>query len=127
MKSISLDALADEKLARARHSRNGRAAYTVHGGHDHALKQTVVALAKGHRFREDGGLGEATLPVLRGRVRLTTVRDTWEGVSGDQLTIPSQRHSPYVPQDLVILLTVLTDQNATPPSAAASSGAKVQA
>jgi quercetin dioxygenase-like cupin family protein len=126
MKSISLNALGDEQLARARHSRHGRAAYTVHGGHDHALRQTVVALAKGHRFREDGALGEATLQVLRGRVRLTTVRDTWEGVPGDQLTIPPQRHSLDVPQDSVILLTVPTDHDATPPSIAASNGAKVQ-
>jgi quercetin dioxygenase-like cupin family protein len=127
MKSIPLDALADEQLARARHSCSGRAAYMIHGGHDHALQQTVVALAKGHRFREDAGLGDATLRVLRGRVRLTTARDSWEGLAGDQLTIPSQQYSPDVPQDSVILVTVLTDHYATPWSAGPAEGQKVPA
>ncbi|MBI3691077.1 MAG: LuxR family transcriptional regulator, partial [Mycolicibacterium aromaticivorans] len=52
MYSISLTELADEQLATARSSNSGRAAHTVHGGHDHPLRQTLIALAKGHELSE---------------------------------------------------------------------------
>ena len=44
MDSISLTSLADEKLAEARETHSGRAAHTIHGGHTHELRQTVLAL-----------------------------------------------------------------------------------
>ena len=45
MESISLIDMAEEKLTEARTAHSGRAAHTIHGGHDHELRQTVMALA----------------------------------------------------------------------------------
>ena len=47
MESISLTSLAAEKLVEARQSHSGRAAHTIHGGHSHELRQTVLALLAG--------------------------------------------------------------------------------
>ena len=41
MKSVPPAALADERVARARHAHNGWAAHTIHGGHNHALRRTL--------------------------------------------------------------------------------------
>ena len=48
----SLDALARELLAAASASSSGRAARTVYGGHEHVLRQTVIALAAGQAVAE---------------------------------------------------------------------------
>nr|WP_090338674.1 hypothetical protein [Mycolicibacterium malmesburyense]CRL66651.1 cupin domain-containing protein [Mycolicibacterium malmesburyense] len=109
MKSIPLQVLADEQLGRARRC-GGHAAYTVHGGPDRGLRQTVVALTKGLRLRQEADPAEATLQVLCGRVRLSTVDDHWDGVTGDQLTLPTRRHCLDALQDSVILLTVHADE-----------------
>ena len=42
MDSMSLTDLASEKLAQAEQSHSGRAAHTIHGGHSHELRQTVL-------------------------------------------------------------------------------------
>jgi hypothetical protein len=47
MESISLIDMAEEKLTEARTAHSGRAAHTIHGGHDRELRQTVMALAAG--------------------------------------------------------------------------------
>ncbi|BBX06789.1 cupin domain-containing protein [Mycolicibacterium aichiense] len=109
MDSISLTQLADEQLAAARSSNSGRAAHTVHGGHDHPLRQTVIALAKGHELSEHHTPGETTLQVLRGHVRLATADDAWEGKTGDLLVVPRDRHGLQAIDDSVVMLTVLAD------------------
>jgi quercetin dioxygenase-like cupin family protein len=50
--------------------------------------------------------GEATIVVLKGRVRLLAGDDVWDGRSGDMLVIPEIRHSVEAVEDSVILLTV---------------------
>ncbi|GGJ48313.1 hypothetical protein GCM10010121_069320 [Streptomyces brasiliensis] len=50
--------------------------------------------------------GEATLLVLRGRVRLTSGDTSWEGRTGDLITIPEARHSVQAVEDAAVLLTV---------------------
>ena len=50
--------------------------------------------------------GEATLHVLRGRVRLACGDDSWEGSKGDLIEVPNARHSLYALEDSVVLLTV---------------------
>jgi len=67
---LSLDALARELLGQARSSDAGRSSETVYGGHEHVLRQTVIALAAGRELSEHGNPGESTLLVLRGRVHL---------------------------------------------------------
>ena len=71
MDALSLTALADEQIAAARASSAGRSARTIHGGHTHALRQTVLALLAGQALGEHESPGEATLQVLVGRVRLS--------------------------------------------------------
>ena len=48
MRAASLDRLGDEQLVLARAATSGRAAVTVHGGREHDLRQTLIALAAGH-------------------------------------------------------------------------------
>ncbi len=102
----SLSVLAAEQLVKARQSTSGRAAHTVYGGHDHALRQTVIALAAGHELAEHESPGEATLQVLLGRVRLTAGDETWEGGQGSFVAIPPARHALAALEDAAVLLTV---------------------
>jgi hypothetical protein len=57
---LSLTELADEQLSLACNSHSGRAAHTLHGGHDHRLRQTLIALAAGHELGEHHSPGETT-------------------------------------------------------------------
>lgn len=109
MESLSLTELADEQLAAARAAHSGRAARTIHGGHDHMLRQTLIALAAGRELSEHHNPGQSTLQVLRGRVRLSTADEEWRGAAGDFLVIPPQRHAVLADEDSVMLLTVLAD------------------
>lgn len=102
----SLTTLAEEQLAAARTAQHGRSARTVHGGPDHRLRQTVMALVAGHSLAEHDSPGEATLQVLRGQVRLTSQDQSWTGAAGDLLVIPDARHSLHADEDSVVLLTV---------------------
>jgi quercetin dioxygenase-like cupin family protein len=102
----SLDALAREQLEAAHSASSGRAARTVYGGHEHVLRQTVIGLRAGHALAEHQNPGEATLHVLRGRVRLISGDTTWDGRTGDLLIIPDATHSLEAIDDSAVLLTV---------------------
>lgn len=106
MEGQSLTDLATELLAKARQGHSGRAAHTVYGGHEHGLRQTLIALAAGHELGEHESPDEATLQVLDGRVRLTDSHDAWEGGVGDHIAIPPDRHALAAVEDAVVLLTV---------------------
>ena len=108
MEAISLTDLGDEQLDKARGASSGRAAVTVHGGHEHDLRQTLIALADGRSLGEHDAPGEATLQVTVGRVRLTAGEDIWEGSAGDHVVIPPHRHDLAALTDAVVLLTVAT-------------------
>jgi quercetin dioxygenase-like cupin family protein len=106
MDGLSLGGLVDEHLGVAREQGSGRSSVTVHGGREHHLRQTLIALAGGRSLGEHESPGEATLQVLRGRVRLHAGGETWEGASGDFLLIPPERHDLEALEDAAVLLTV---------------------
>lgn len=108
MITTSLARLGEEQLDRARTASSGRSAVTVHGGREHDLRQTLIALAEGRSLGEHESPGEATLQVLVGRVRLHAGDETWEGSAGDHVVIPPARHDLAALMDAVVLLTVAT-------------------
>ncbi|MDN5744798.1 MAG: LuxR family transcriptional regulator [Nocardioidaceae bacterium] len=107
----SLTALAEEHLHKARDASSGRSALTVHGGRDHHLRQTLLALRAGVQLGEHDSPGEATLQVLTGEVVLhgpSGSNQSWPASAGDLLPIPPMRHDLAATTDAVVLLTVLT-------------------
>ena len=106
MLKTSLTALARHQLALATTAASGRSSSTVYGGHEHMLRQTVIALAGGQTLSEHENPGEATVHVLHGRVRLDAGEASWEGSAGDLLIVPDARHTLVAVEDAVVLLTV---------------------
>lgn len=107
MQKFSLDALAREQLERARATESARSSATVFGGHEHAMRQTLVALLAGASLSDHENPGEATLHVLTGRVELSVGDDRWEGRAGDLIVIPESRHGLLAHEDSAVLLTAV--------------------
>lgn len=106
MEKFSLDAQVRELMEAATTASSGRKATTVYGGHEHVLRQTLIALTAGSTMTEHESPGEATLMVLRGRVRLRSGETSWDGIGGDLLIVPAERHSLEALEDAAALLTV---------------------
>lgn len=106
MQKLSLDAQVRDNLKRAAAASTGRSADTVYGGHEHVLRQTLIAMTSGTTLAEHENPGEATIHVLHGRVRLLSGENSWDGISGDLLIIPAARHSLEALEDSAVLLTV---------------------
>lgn len=108
MMNVSLTALAREQLELAGSATSGRSARTVFGGHEHSLRQTMIALTAGSKLDDHANPGEATVHVLHGRVRLVAGETKWEGAAGHLIEVPDATHSLLALEDSVILLTVVT-------------------
>jgi quercetin dioxygenase-like cupin family protein len=102
----SLTALARQQLELAQQASSGRSSQTVYGGHEHVLRQTVIALDGGQMLDEHENPGEATVHVLHGRVRLAAGDTAWEGSPGDLLIVPDARHTLEALTASAVLLTV---------------------
>lgn len=76
------------------------------GGHDHVLRQTVIALLADRELKEHANPGEATLQVLLGRVVLNAQGVAATGEQGDLMIIPAVPHSLQALEESVVLLTV---------------------
>lgn len=98
--------MAREQLNRAKGEDSGRSATTVFGGHEHVLRQTLIALREGRSLDDHHTLDDATLQLLTGRVRLTVGENQWIGWAGDLLVIPGAMHGLDALEDSTILLTV---------------------
>lgn len=107
MDNISLSALAREQLELARGASSGRSAKTVYGGHEHTLRQTLIALAAGQKLDEHENPGEATVHVLHGRVRLVAGDNSWRGAAGHLMVVPDTRHTLEAEEDSAVLLTAV--------------------
>lgn len=59
MEKSSLTALTRQQLKIAQQASSGRSAKTVYGGHEHVLRQTLIALAAGHKLDDHDNPGEA--------------------------------------------------------------------
>jgi len=110
MERIDLGGLVEEQLAKARAGTAGRSAVTVHGGRESVMRQTVVALREGAGLDAHDSPGEATLQVLRGRIRFTTLgsgaETSTELAAGEYAVLPPERHAVAALDDAAILLTV---------------------
>lgn len=94
------------QLQIARDASSGRSAHTIYGGHEHILRQTMVALRGGSELHEHENPGEATVQVLHGRVTLIALEDCWNGSPGDLMFVPDTRHTLKAVEDSVVVLTV---------------------
>jgi quercetin dioxygenase-like cupin family protein len=107
MQKKALPAVARQELARALAASSGRSASTVYGGHEHQLRQTVIALRAGESLSEHPNPGEATVQVLQGRVLMRSGDVSWNGSPGDLIIVPDGTHSLDAIDDSVVLLTVV--------------------
>lgn len=106
MQRISLDALARQQLEQAARAGGGHTADTAYGGREKVLRQTVIGMVSGATLAEHENPGEATVQVLRGRVRLVAGDQSWEARTGDMIFVPQSRHSLEALEDSAVLLTV---------------------
>ncbi|MFC4562607.1 LuxR family transcriptional regulator [Nocardiopsis mangrovi] len=106
MNKFSLDALVRRHLEAAATASSGRSAETFHGGHEHVLRQTLIALSSGNELSEHPSPGESTLLVLHGRVRLSSGGDHWDGRVHDVIIVPREPHTVTALEDAAMVLTV---------------------
>ncbi|MFD4179929.1 cupin [Rhodococcus sp. NPDC058514] len=111
MISSSLNTVFDEHLATAKASPRGISVATVHGGKGKTLRQLLIVMTAGHGLADHESPGEATLQVLRGRVRVEAQGQVWEGAAGDLLDIPDARHNLTATEESAALLTVAVAQS----------------
>lgn len=107
MQKVSLAALARHELEQALRANSGRSAKTIFGGHEHQLRQTLIAMRAGVSLSEHENPGEATVLVVKGRVLLRSGDVSWNGSPDDLMIMPSALHSVDAVEDSVILLTVV--------------------
>jgi quercetin dioxygenase-like cupin family protein len=107
VQKTSLTALARTEMQSALRASSGRSAKTVYGGHEHRLRQTLIALKANETLAEHENPGEATVLVVQGRILLTAGEEEWSGWTGDLIIVPDAPHSVTAVEDSSILLTVV--------------------
>jgi quercetin dioxygenase-like cupin family protein len=110
MQKTSLTALARHELEAASRAPSGRSAKTIYGGHEHQLRQTLIALRAGQSLGEYENPGEATVLVVAGRVIVHCGQDSWSGWNSDLIILPPAAHRIEAVEDSVVLLTVVKER-----------------
>jgi len=87
--------------------RTRRAARTLVGGTDSALRQTIVALMHMERLEDHACSNTATLQVLHGRVVLAIEDGRTLLQEGDWMIVPPTRHTLDAVGDAVVLITTV--------------------
>lgn len=105
METVALDTLGEKLLAEARAASSGRHAVTIHGGHVHSLRQTLIGLAAGRALDEHENTGEVTLQLIRGRARVVAGEDATELTAHDYAVVPLEWDAFEALDDTVVLLT----------------------
>ncbi|MCB0880659.1 MAG: cupin domain-containing protein [Thermoleophilia bacterium] len=105
MKSVNLGDVAAGECAAAADHPQGRTTRRVHGADGQAIRQVLVTLRDGGALADHENPGDASLLVLRGRVRVEAGDDVWEGGEGDFLVIPDRRHNLRARGDAAVLLS----------------------
>lgn len=103
--TLALADLARELLDAASAGQARRSVRTVIGGHENAMRQTLIALLADASLVRHDSPGEATLYVISGSVTLKAGADSWDGGTGDLIIIPEHSHSIHALEDSVLLLT----------------------
>ncbi|SEJ48040.1 cupin domain-containing protein [Demequina mangrovi] len=104
----NLRSVVEDQLELARAESSGRHSVTLMGDRASDLRQTVIALAAGHRLHDHESPGEATLQVISGEVELSTATGAATLGEGDYLVLPPERHGLEAVADSAVLLTVAT-------------------
>jgi quercetin dioxygenase-like cupin family protein len=104
MSLVTLHAIGEEQLERAREASNGRSATTVH--HGTRLRQTLVALTSGTRLGEHQSPGDATVLCLRGHVVINLGERSIDVPLGALADVPPQRHDLVALEDSLVVLSV---------------------
>lgn len=105
---VDLQAAAEELLGSLAQQSSGRAARTLSPGAHAPLKQTLLALAAGHRLQDHRAPGQASIEVIVGRIRITVADDEQALRVGQWAPIPSEVHGLVADEDSVALLTVVS-------------------
>jgi quercetin dioxygenase-like cupin family protein len=106
---LALEAAADELLREASELSSGRAARTLTPGAGAPMKQTLVAITRGHEMSDHVGPGSATIQVLRGALTVTWDGDHLEVADGQWAILPTQLHRVRADADTVAIVTAAPD------------------
>lgn len=105
MDTTDLDQQVSELGEAASQAANGRTARMLYGGPTSTLTQTVIAMREGSRLAEHESPGEATMLVLRGRLRVSTASGAGDATEGELLVLPTEVHAVEALTDAAFLLT----------------------
>ena len=105
METVALEVLGEKLLAEAQSASSGRYGVTIHGGHVHSLRQTLIGVTAGRALDEHENTGEVTLQLIRGRARVVAGTDVVELAAGDYVVIPLQWDAFEALEDTIVLLT----------------------
>lgn len=103
-------AIADHHLDAANRGSNGRSSQPMFGVHEHTLRQTVIAVARGQARHGHNSASEATLYLPTGRIQVGAGNRYWDGTPGDLIIIPNGRHTLHALEDAAVLRAVAKTQ-----------------